>query len=272
MGGLAIIFGFGFPLLLLAGNSHAAELVSKNLSYLFAVLATGSLIVGLGVYDDLLGSNAPKKFLAQTAAAIILVSFGFHFGSISIAGFTIRPRHHRLARLDRLDRRRDQRHELHRRHRLAGHARGDHHRHRLRRHRLLRRDVFSLVIMTALAGSLIGFYPLEPAAGENLHGRHRQPLHRPAAGGMLHRPSDQIADRADRRRPDARTRAAGDRHADRDEAALRRRSRRLGARIVRMFNADRRHFHHILVESYGSIGKAILSIWLDHRPLRGRRR
>jgi UDP-GlcNAc:undecaprenyl-phosphate GlcNAc-1-phosphate transferase len=35
----------------------------------------------------------------------------------------------------------------------------------------------------------------------------------------------------------------------------------LGARIVRMFNADRRHFHHILVEKYGSIGKAILSIW-----------
>ena len=32
-------------------------------------------------------------------------------------------------------------------------------------------------------------------------------------------------------------------------------------RVVRMFNADRRHFHHILVEKYGSIGKAILSIW-----------
>jgi hypothetical protein len=35
----------------------------------------------------------------------------------------------------------------------------------------------------------------------------------------------------------------------------------LGARILRMFNADRRHFHHILVEKYGSIGKAILSMW-----------
>src|SRR3954467_1590170 len=30
LGGLAIIFGFGFPLLLLAGNHHAASLVSKN--------------------------------------------------------------------------------------------------------------------------------------------------------------------------------------------------------------------------------------------------
>src|SRR5947207_15165213 len=69
VGGLAIIFGFGFPLLLLAGNSHAAELVTKNISYLFAVLASGSLIVGLGVYDDLVGANAPKKFIVQTAAA-----------------------------------------------------------------------------------------------------------------------------------------------------------------------------------------------------------
>ncbi|MEO8035808.1 MAG: hypothetical protein ABI837_15330, partial [Acidobacteriota bacterium] len=63
LGGLAIIFGFGFPLLLIAGNQHAAGLVSKNLTYLFAVLASGSLIVGLGVYDDLLGADAPKKFV-----------------------------------------------------------------------------------------------------------------------------------------------------------------------------------------------------------------
>src|SRR3954447_14570582 len=89
MGGLAIIFGFGFPLMLLAANQHAAELVSKNLTYLFAVLASGSLIVSLGVYDDLVGSDAPKKFLVQTAAAIILVSFGFHFSFISFAVYRI---------------------------------------------------------------------------------------------------------------------------------------------------------------------------------------
>src|SRR5260370_30257542 len=89
MGGLAIIFGFGFPLMLIAANAHAAGLVSKNLSYLFAVLASGSLIVGLGVYDDLLGSDAPKKFVVQTAAAVILVVFGFHFTFVSLAGETI---------------------------------------------------------------------------------------------------------------------------------------------------------------------------------------
>jgi hypothetical protein len=33
-------------------------------------------------------------------------------------------------------------------------------------------------------------------------------------------------------------------------------------RITRMFNADRRHIHHILIAKYGSPWRAILSIWL----------
>jgi UDP-GlcNAc:undecaprenyl-phosphate GlcNAc-1-phosphate transferase len=33
-------------------------------------------------------------------------------------------------------------------------------------------------------------------------------------------------------------------------------------RVGRMFNADRRHIHHILIEKYGSAGKAIASIWI----------
>src|SRR5260370_11019019 len=89
LGGLAIIFGFGFPLLLLAGTSHAAALVSKNIAYLCALLAAGSLIVGLGVYDDIVGADAPRKFAVQFAAALILVAFGFRFDSISLAGFSI---------------------------------------------------------------------------------------------------------------------------------------------------------------------------------------
>ena len=31
--------------------------------------------------------------------------------------------------------------------------------------------------------------------------------------------------------------------------------------LLRMFNADRRHFHHVVSEKYGSIGKAIIAIW-----------
>jgi UDP-GlcNAc:undecaprenyl-phosphate GlcNAc-1-phosphate transferase len=37
---------------------------------------------------------------------------------------------------------------------------------------------------------------------------------------------------------------------------------RLRDRVARMFNADRRHIHHILTAKYGSAWRAILSIWL----------
>src|SRR5204863_66886 len=53
---------------------------------LCAVLAAGSLIVGLGVYDDILGADAPRKFTIQAAAAVILVAFGFRFDFVSLAG------------------------------------------------------------------------------------------------------------------------------------------------------------------------------------------
>jgi len=260
MGGLAIIFGFGFPLMLLAANAHAAGLVSKNLTYLFAVLASGSLIVGLGVYDDLLGSNAPKKFLVQTAAAIILVSFGFHFSAISIAGVSIQLGIlgsvvsviwivfviNAVNFIDGIDS-------------LAtlvsitiavsfGVI------------AVLRTDVFSIVIMTALAGSLIGFYNWNRPPAKIFMGDTgslfiglllaacsiARPIKSPTAlivGGPMLALALPVLDTliVMKQRFGSET--------------------SLGARILRMFNADRRHFHHILVEKYGSIGKAIISIW-----------
>lgn len=260
MGGLAIIFGFGFPLMLLAANQHAAELVSKNLTYLFAVLASGSLIVGLGVYDDLLGSDAPKKFLVQTAAAIILVSFGFHFSVVSVAGLTIELGIlgsvvsviwivfiiNAVNFIDGIDS-------------LAtlvsitiAIAFGV--------IALLRTDVFSIVIMTSLAGSLIGFYRWNRPPAKIFMGDTgslfiglllaacsiARPIKSPTAlivGGPMLALALPVLDTliVMKQRFGSET--------------------SLGARIVRMFNADRRHFHHILVEKYGSIGKAILSMW-----------
>jgi len=260
MGGLAIIFGFGFPLMLLAANAHAAELVSKNLTYLFAVLASGSLIVGLGVYDDLLGSNATKKFLVQTAAAIILVSFGFHFSEVSFAGMTIKLGIlgsvvsviwivfvvNAVNFIDGIDS-------------LATLlsitiavsfaviA-------------LIRSDVFSIVIMTALAGSLIGFYRWNRPPAKIFMGDSgslfiglllaacsiARPIKSPTAlivGGPMLALALPVLDTliVMKQRFGSET--------------------GLSARVMRVFNADRRHFHHILVEKYGSIGKAILSIW-----------
>ena len=261
MGGLAIIFGFGFPLMLIAANAHAAELVSKNLTYLFAVLASGSLIVGLGVYDDLLGSDAPKKFLVQTAAAVILVSFGFHFSFVSIAGYTIQLGIvgsvvsviwivgviNAVNFIDGIDS-------------LAtlvaitvAVAFGV--------IALLRTDVFSIVIMTALAGSLIGFYRWNRPPAKIFMGDSgslfiglllaacsiARPIKSPTAlivGGPMLALALPVLDTLIVMKQRFGTKAS------------------LGGRVMQMFNADRRHFHHILVEKYGSINKAILSIWL----------
>ncbi|HEV7768850.1 MAG TPA: MraY family glycosyltransferase [Thermoanaerobaculia bacterium] len=262
LGGIAIIFGFGFPLLLLAANTRAAELVSKNLTYLFAVLASGSLIVGLGVYDDLIGTNASQKFAVQFAAAFILVAFGFHFDVISLAGSNfdlgllgliasmiwIVGVMNAMNFIDGMDS-------------LATVvsltiacafsiiA-------------ILRHDVFSLVIMTTLTGSLIGFYPWNKPPAKIFMGDTgalfiglllatvsiARPSKSPTAliiGGPMLALALPVID------------------------TLIVMKQRFGensipftARFSRVFTADRRHIHHILVARYGSPGKAILGIWL----------
>jgi UDP-GlcNAc:undecaprenyl-phosphate GlcNAc-1-phosphate transferase len=259
LGGLAIIFGFGFPLLLLAGNSHAAQLVSKNIAYLCAVLAAGSLIVGLGVYDDLIGANAPKKFAVQLAAAIVLVSFGFRFEIVSFGSHVINLGFvsglvsviwiigviNAMNFIDGIDS-------------LAtvvaitiavafaiiG---------------MLRYDVFSLVIMTALSGSLIGFYRWNrpPArifmgdtgslfiglllAAVSIAKVSKSPTALIIGGpvlGLALPVLDTLIVMKQRF-----TSTAG------------------MERVTTMFNADTRHIHHILVMKYGSINKAIFAIW-----------
>ena len=261
MGGLAIIFGFGFPLMLLAANGHAAELVSKNLTYLFAVLASGSLIIGLGVYDDLLGSDAPKKFFVQTASAIILVSFGFQFSSVSFANYDIHlgvfgpvmsvvwivgvinavnfiDGIDSLATLVAIT--------------IAV---------AFAVIAVIRADVFSIVIMTALAGALIGFYPWNRPPAKIFMGDSgslfiglllaacsiARPIKSPTAlivGGPMLALALPVLD----------TFIVMKQRFGTESTFL--------ARITRMFNADRRHFHHVLVEKYGSIGMAIVSIWI----------
>ena len=261
LGGLAIIFGFGFPLMLLAANEKAAELVSKNLTYLFAVLASGSLIVGLGVYDDLLGSNAPKKFMVQAAAAAILVAFGFRFSSISIADHVVQLGYlgwlvsviwivgviNAMNFIDGIDS-------------LAtivaitiavafGVV------------AIIRYDVFSLVIMTSLGGSLIGFYRWNKPPAKIFMGDSgslfiglilaacsiARPSKAPTAliiGGPMLALALPVLDTLIVMQQRFGEPAERGHH-----------------RIIRMFNADRRHFHHVVSEKYGSINKAILAIW-----------
>jgi UDP-GlcNAc:undecaprenyl-phosphate GlcNAc-1-phosphate transferase len=262
LGGLAIIFGFGFPLLLLAANVRAAGLVTKNLTYLFAVLASGSLIVGLGVYDDLIGTNAPQKFAVQFAAAFILVVFGFQFDFISLAGTVfnlgllgaiatvlwIVGVMNAMNFIDGMD-------SLATVVALTIAA-------AFSIIAILRHDAFSLVIMIALTGSLVGFYPWnKPPAKIFMGDTGALFIGLLLAAGSIARPS---------KSPTAliiggpilalavpvidtlivmKQRFGG--------SAV-----PIGARLSRVFTADRRHIHHILVARYGSPGKAILGIWL----------
>ena len=261
LGGLAIIFGFGFPLMLLAANEKAVELVSKNLTYLFAVLASGSLIVGLGVYDDLLGSDAPKKFIVQTAAAMILVAFGFRFTSVSIGDNIVHLGYvgwlvsvvwivgviNAMNFIDGIDS-------------LAtivaitiGVA--------FAVIAIIRSDVFSLVIMTALSGSLIGFYRWNKPPAKIFMGDSgslfiglllaacsiARPSKAPTAliiGGPILALALPVLDTLIVMKQRFGEPAERGHH-----------------RIIRMFNADRRHFHHVVSEKYGSITKAIAAIW-----------
>jgi UDP-GlcNAc:undecaprenyl-phosphate GlcNAc-1-phosphate transferase len=260
LGGLAIIFGFGFPLMLLSAVPRAAELVSKNLTYLFAVLASGSLIVGLGVYDDLVGSDATKKFVVQATAAVILVSFGFHFTEISLGGKTIQLGAlgwlasviwivgviNAMNFIDGIDS-------------LATLvaitiavsfaviA-------------VIRADVFSLVIMVSLAGSLIGFFRWNKPPAKIFMGDSGSlfiglllaacSIARPSKSStalIITGPMLALA------LPVLDTLIVMKQRFAQPSG--------IAGRITRMFNADRRHFHHVLVEKYGNSGKAILSIW-----------
>lgn len=264
LGGLAIIFGFGFPLLLLAANEKALQLVTKNLTYLFGVLASGALIVGLGVYDDLIGANAPKKFAVQTAAALILVAFGFQFDVISVAGnvydlgflgivatvIWIVGVINAVNFIDGMD-------SLATVVAITTAA-------AFVVIAVLRQDPFSMIVMTALGGSLLGFYPWNrPPAKIFMGDTGSMFIGLLLAAGSLAQPSKSptailmsgpVLALA---LPVIDTLIVMKQRFGKREAAV-----PLSERVSRIVTADRRHIHHILIARYGSAGRAILSIWL----------
>ena len=262
LGGLAIIFGFGFPLLLLAADSRAADLVSKNLAYLFAVLASGSLVVGLGVYDDLIGTNAPKKFAVQFAAALILVTFGYQFDEISIAGRNLELGWlgaavsilwivgvmNAMNFIDGMD-------SLATVVSITIAA-------SFTVIAVLRDDYFSLVIMVGLTGSLIGFYPWnKPPAKIFMGDTGSLFIGLLLAAGSIAKPSKSptaliiIGPLLALALPVLDTLIVMQQRFTGEKTSL-------AKRIGRVFTADRNHIHHILVGKYRSEGKAIFAIWL----------
>ncbi|HEX8410853.1 MAG TPA: MraY family glycosyltransferase [Thermoanaerobaculia bacterium] len=263
LGGIAIIFGFGFPLLMLAAEDNGAALMSSNVKALFGLLAAGSLIVGLGVYDDILGANAPKKFAVQIAAALILVLFGFQFNLVSIAGQVFHLGFfgavasiiwivgviNAVNFIDGMDS-------------LATVV-------ALTTAvafcviAVIRGDMFSLVVMIALAGSLAGFYPWNRPPAKIFMGDTgsmfiglllaaasiAQPTKSPTAliiGGPIVALALPVIDTLI-----VMKQRFGTTNGD-----------GLSTRVSRVFSADRRHIHHILIARYGSAGKAVFGIWI----------
>jgi UDP-GlcNAc:undecaprenyl-phosphate GlcNAc-1-phosphate transferase len=84
LGGVAIALGFFAPLvglLILRSDVGAMFLAERDL--VLGLFIGGPLIAALGVYDDIKGANAGKKFAVQFAVAGVMYGFGFRVDSIA---------------------------------------------------------------------------------------------------------------------------------------------------------------------------------------------
>ena len=167
IGGLAIVAGFFAPLLALAFiPGHVQTFFAQHHS-VWMLLGCGAAIAALGLYDDLHGASAKQKLVVQIAVAIVMVSVGGYriehlqipFGGIQQVGMLATPLSvlwivgivNAINLIDGLDG-------------LAGGVAlivvvtnlvlG-----------LVHGDVMTVLLMTALAGGVIGFlfYNLNPA-------------------------------------------------------------------------------------------------------------
>lgn len=79
LGGLAVVVGF-------AAGFAAAWAAGAAMADLLPLLAGGVAIAALGVYDDLRGAGAEKKFLIQFAVAFALFAAGFRAEIVVLPG------------------------------------------------------------------------------------------------------------------------------------------------------------------------------------------
>lgn len=82
LGGIAIYLAFTMAMglaFLLERGPAMKEFVGEFI----AMLAGGTIILALGIYDDIRGADAPKKFSMQIIAALILIVFGFKIAIVT---------------------------------------------------------------------------------------------------------------------------------------------------------------------------------------------
>ena len=91
LGGVAIVVAFFAPLAgLLIVNSEVGRVFSEDQKKVLGLFLGGIIIAALGVYDDIRGANAPKKFAVQFAVGLLLYFLGFRIGMLSTPfGFAI---------------------------------------------------------------------------------------------------------------------------------------------------------------------------------------
>src|SRR5687767_13377863 len=99
LGGIAIAIGFYVPLLgLFFLRGPVGDLFLEHENLALGIFAGGILIAALGVYDDLRGTGAGKKFTVQFAVAGLMYVLGFRievignpFGAPIILGWLSLP-------------------------------------------------------------------------------------------------------------------------------------------------------------------------------------
>jgi UDP-GlcNAc:undecaprenyl-phosphate GlcNAc-1-phosphate transferase len=84
LGGVGIYLAFYLPFLgFLFYQNRISSFLLSDIRQFLGLLFCSTIILGLGIYDDIKGANARKKIIVQTIAAIILFFFGFEIQRIS---------------------------------------------------------------------------------------------------------------------------------------------------------------------------------------------
>src|SRR6188508_1639969 len=84
LGGIAIVVAFYTPLVgLLIFQTGVGALFLAEREHVIGLFVGGLAIAALGLYDDLRGANAWKKFVVQFAVAGLLYKLGFRIDAIA---------------------------------------------------------------------------------------------------------------------------------------------------------------------------------------------
>jgi UDP-GlcNAc:undecaprenyl-phosphate GlcNAc-1-phosphate transferase len=88
IGGIAVYLGLAFALFVAIGFAlHTTLFHSANDTQdFFGLLFGGTLIMLVGVWDDIMGMRPRNKFLAQIVVAIVSMVYGFHIPGFEIPG------------------------------------------------------------------------------------------------------------------------------------------------------------------------------------------